>query len=64
MDYTLLNWGLMILAFAVMIGIGALSSRQEADDGLWVFACHFGERAMLGHAAIRTGIQTATQAGE
>jgi hypothetical protein len=39
-------------------------SRQQADDGLRVFACHLGQRAMLGYAAIWTGIQTATHAGE
>lgn len=39
-------------------------SRQQADEGLRVFACHLGQRAMLGYAAIRTGIQTATHAGK
>ena len=38
--------------------------RQQADDGLRVFACHLGQRAMLGYAAIGAGIQTATHAGE
>lgn len=40
MDYTLLNWGLMIVAFAVMIGIGALSSRQvsDSDEGGFLLA--------------------------
>lgn len=30
--YEMLNWGLMIVTFAVMIGIGALSSRQVSDS--------------------------------
>lgn len=28
MDYTLLNWGLMIVTFAVMIGIGRIVRAQ------------------------------------
>lgn len=40
MDYTLLNWGLMIVTFAVMIGIGALSSRKvsDSDEGGFLLA--------------------------
>lgn len=30
--YQMLNWGLMIVTFAVMIGIGALSARQVSDS--------------------------------
>ena len=40
MDYTLLNWGLMIVTFAVMIGIGALSARKvsDSDEGGFLLA--------------------------
>ena len=41
-----------------------LQCRQQSDDGSRVFACHLGQHAMLGYAAIRMGIQTATNVGE
>jgi len=40
MDYTTLNWVLMIATFAVMIGVGAMSSRtvSESDEGGFLLA--------------------------
>ena len=40
MDYTTLNWVLMIVTFAVMIGVGAMSSRtvSESDEGGFLLA--------------------------
>ncbi len=40
MDYNMLNWGLMIVTFAVMIGIGAMSSRKvsDSDEGGFLLA--------------------------
>jgi len=40
MDYNMLNWGMMIVTFAVMIGIGAMSSRKvsDSDEGGFLLA--------------------------
>ena len=40
MGYTTLNWVLMIVTFAVMIGVGAMSSRtvSESDEGGFLLA--------------------------
>ena len=60
MDYNMLNWGLMIVTFAVMIGIGALSSRRvsDSDEGGFLLAGRTLGPFVGASTIVATGIET------